>query len=110
MSGRPHKWRDVAWKEVLCDGAQSAIEYLMPDLAADMDPEREMAGIPGMELFADRADSDKDMRELDVFSIFPRWTEKMGTWRCLPNNSTSLTRVLRGKYLRRTSAFGTDGV
>ena len=49
MNNNPHKWRDMAWKEVLCDGAQSAIEYLMPDLAADMDPAREMAGIPGMD-------------------------------------------------------------
>ena len=31
------KWRDTAWKEVLSDCAQGAIEYLMPDLAADMD-------------------------------------------------------------------------
>jgi len=71
MSYSPDKWRDTAWKDVLCDAAQSAIEYFMPDLAADMDPTREMAGIPGMELFADGADSDKGMRELDVFFNVP---------------------------------------
>ena len=65
------KWRDTAWKEALCDGAQSAIEYLMPDLAADMDPTREICGIPGIELFSEGADSDKGMRELDVFFSIP---------------------------------------
>jgi hypothetical protein len=34
---RPHKWRDAAWKWAIVDGARDAIEYLMPDLASDMD-------------------------------------------------------------------------
>jgi hypothetical protein len=65
------KWRDTAWKEVLCDGAESAIEYFMPDLAADMDPTREIDGIPGRELFSEASDSDKHMLEPDVFFNIP---------------------------------------
>jgi hypothetical protein len=71
MSEKPHNWRDVAWKEVLIDGAQSAIEYLMPDLAADMDPARELTGISGLELRPEGSDSDKDMRISDVFFDVP---------------------------------------
>jgi len=71
MSYKPHNWRDMAWKEVLTDGAQSAIEYLIPDLAADMDPAREMTGIPGMEIFSEGSDSDKYMRSTDVFFDVP---------------------------------------
>ena len=56
------KWRDTAWKDVICDIPQSAIEYLMPDLAADMDPAGEIRGIPGMELFAEGTDTDEGMR------------------------------------------------
>ena len=43
------KWRDTAWKDILCDIPQSAVEYLMPDLAAKMDPAAEIRGIRGME-------------------------------------------------------------
>ena len=71
MSYTPHMWRDMAWKEVLSDGAQSAIEYLMPDLAADMDPTRELTGIPGVELYPEGSDSDKGGRVLDVFFDVP---------------------------------------
>jgi predicted transposase YdaD len=61
----------MAWKEVLRSGAQSAIEYFMPDLAADMDPTRALTGIPGMELYPEGADSDKGMRVSDVFFDVP---------------------------------------
>jgi hypothetical protein len=71
MSDNPHKWRDRAWKEVLCDGARSAIEYFMPDLAADMDPSKELNSIPGMELFSQGSNSDKGMRVLDLFFDVP---------------------------------------
>jgi hypothetical protein len=64
-------WRDMAWKEVLSDGAQSAIEYFMPDLAADRDPSKELTGIPGMELYSEGSDSDKYERVLDVFFDIP---------------------------------------
>ena len=66
-----HMWRDRAWKEVLCDGAQSAIEYFMPDLASDMDTTKEIKGIPGVELHSDGSDSNEHMRITDVFFDIP---------------------------------------
>jgi hypothetical protein len=65
------KWRDTAWKDIICGIPQSAIEYLMPDLAVDMDPTGEIRGIPGMELFAEGTDTDKGMREPDIFFNIP---------------------------------------
>jgi hypothetical protein len=44
MTGRPHKWRDTAWKRAIADGAKDAIAYFMPDLASDMDMSREVTG------------------------------------------------------------------
>ena len=66
-----HKWRDVAWKEALGGGARNAIEYFMPDLAADMDPSRDVTTIIGQELHPAGADSDKGMRSADVFLDVP---------------------------------------
>ncbi|MDR3353477.1 MAG: hypothetical protein LBO21_00400 [Synergistaceae bacterium] len=71
MSGRPHKWRDTAWKQALVDGAKEAIEYFMPDLASDMDKSREITGITGMELPIAGSDSDKGMQVSDVFLNVP---------------------------------------
>ena len=71
MTARPHKWRDVAWKRAIADGARDAIAYFMPDLAADMDASREITGITGMELPVKDSDSDKDMRVSDVFLNVP---------------------------------------
>jgi hypothetical protein len=68
----------MAWKEVLCDGAQSAMEYFMPDLASDMDPTRELTGIPGMELYPEGSDSDKGMRISDVFFDVPMRSRENG--------------------------------
>jgi hypothetical protein len=65
------KWRDTAWKDILCDIPQSAIEYFMPDLAADMNPTGEIRGIRGMELFAEGTDTDEGMREPDAFFNIP---------------------------------------
>jgi hypothetical protein len=65
------KWRDTAWKIVLCSGAESAIDYLMPDLAADMDREREINSVSGVELFSEASDTNKYMRETDVFFNIP---------------------------------------
>ncbi|MDR1471420.1 MAG: hypothetical protein LBS75_02765 [Synergistaceae bacterium] len=71
MTENPHKWRDVAWKKAIIDGARDAIAYFMPDLAADMDTSREVIGITGMELPVKDSDSDKDMRVSDVFLNVP---------------------------------------
>jgi hypothetical protein len=71
MTGRPHKWRDVAWKWAIIDGARDAIEYFMPDLASDMDTSREVTGIRGMELPVKGSDSDNDMLVSDVFLNVP---------------------------------------
>jgi hypothetical protein len=71
MTGRPHKWRDVAWKRAIVDGARDAIAYFMPDLAADMDASREVTGITGMELSVKDSDTDKDMLVSDVFLNVP---------------------------------------
>jgi hypothetical protein len=72
------KWRDRAWKEALTDGAQSALEYFMPDLVADMDPEKELIGIPGMELYSEGTNSEKEMRNLDIFLEVPLKDGKNG--------------------------------
>jgi hypothetical protein len=71
MTVRPHKWRDVAWKRAIADGAKDAIAYFMPDLASDMDPSREITGITGMELPVKDSDSDKGMLISDVFLNVP---------------------------------------
>jgi hypothetical protein len=71
MTGRPHKWRDVAWKRAIADGARDAIAYFMPDLASDMDISREVTGITGMELPIKDSDSDKGMLVSDVFLNVP---------------------------------------
>ena len=71
MSERPHKWRDTAWKRAIADGARSAIEYFMPDLAADMDNTREVSGVIDLELPLEGSGSDKDMRVADVFLSVP---------------------------------------
>jgi hypothetical protein len=71
MSERPHKWRDVAWKGAIVDGARDAIEYFMPDLASDMDTSRDIAGITGMELPVQGSDSDKGMLVTDIFLNVP---------------------------------------
>jgi hypothetical protein len=67
MTWSPHKWRDVAWKRAIADGAKDAIAYFMPDLASDMDTSREITGLTGMELPVKDSDSDKNMRVSDVF-------------------------------------------
>jgi hypothetical protein len=71
MSGRPHKWRDVAWKQAIVDGARDAICYFMPDLASDMDASKEVTGITGMELPVKGSDTDKGMLVSDVFLNVP---------------------------------------
>jgi predicted transposase YdaD len=65
------KWRDTAWKEIISDCPRSAIEYLMPDLAADMKPVRKLDGISGRELFSKGSDSDKHMLVNDIFFKIP---------------------------------------
>jgi hypothetical protein len=71
MTGSPHKWRDVAWKRAIVDGARDAIAYFMPDLASDMDTSREVTCITGMELPVKDFDSDKGMLVSDVFLNVP---------------------------------------
>jgi hypothetical protein len=71
MSERPHKWRDVAWKWAIVDGARDAIGYLMPDLASDMDLSKEITAITGMELPMRGSDSDKGMMVSDIFLNVP---------------------------------------
>ncbi|MDR1915652.1 MAG: hypothetical protein LBQ58_03640 [Synergistaceae bacterium] len=71
MSDRPHKWRDVAWKRAIVDGAKDAIGYFMPDLAANMDTSREVTGITGAELPRAGSDTDKGMLVSDVFLNIP---------------------------------------
>jgi hypothetical protein len=65
------KWRDSAWKEIISDCSKSAIEYLMPDLAADMEPAREFDGISGRELYSIGSDTDKYLLEPDIFFNIP---------------------------------------
>jgi hypothetical protein len=71
MTGNPHKWRDVAWKRAIADGARDAIAYFMPDLASDMDTSREVTAITGMELPVKDSNSDKGMLVSDVFLNVP---------------------------------------
>jgi predicted transposase YdaD len=71
MSERPHKWRDVAWKWAMVDGARDAIAYFMPDLASDVDTSRDITGITGVELPMQGSDSDKNMRVPDIFLNVP---------------------------------------
>ena len=72
------KWRDSAWKTIICDIPQRAIEYLMPDLSADMNPAGKIKGMPGVELFAKGTDTDIGMREPDVFFNIPMLNKESG--------------------------------
>jgi hypothetical protein len=83
MNEIPHKWRDVAWKEALVDGAKEAIGYFMPDLARDMDTSREVTVITGMELRMAGSDSDKGMLISDVFLSVPVIGEEDWSVACL---------------------------
>jgi hypothetical protein len=91
MTKKPHKWRDVAWKKAIIDGAQDAIAYFMPDLASDMDTSREVIGITGMELPEKDSDSDKGMRVSDIFLNVP---VKGGLERSLPGRTAGRFRML----------------
>jgi hypothetical protein len=71
MSGRPHKWRDCAWKQAIIDGARDAIAYFMPDLASDMDASREITSVAGVELPRAGSNSDKGMLVSDIFLDVP---------------------------------------
>jgi len=71
ISGRPHKWRDTAWKRALVDGARDALTYFMPDLAADMDTSKEVTGITDFALPLEDSDSDRHTRFSDVFLNVP---------------------------------------
>jgi hypothetical protein len=68
---RPHKWQDAAWKDALVNGARDAIEYFIPNLAADIDHSREITGMRGMELPAPGSGTDAGMRILDVLFSVP---------------------------------------
>jgi hypothetical protein len=68
---RPHKWRDTAWKRAIVDGAGDAIEYFMPDLAAEMDTSKEVTGITDLELPLEGSESDKHSRFSDIFLNVP---------------------------------------
>jgi hypothetical protein len=62
-------WIDTAWKEVISDCGDDAIDFFLPDLSKDMDRSRELGLIKG-ELPAIGSDSDKGGRIADVcFSV-----------------------------------------
>ena len=62
-------WIDHAWKKVLADCADDAIDFFMPELAMDRDRAKEV-GPAGGELPAIGADSDRRARIADVcFSV-----------------------------------------
>jgi hypothetical protein len=62
-------WIDSAWKKVLSDGAEDAIDFFLPELAKDRDRSTEV-GLAGGELHAIDSDSDRRARIADVcFSV-----------------------------------------
>jgi hypothetical protein len=97
MTGNPHKWRDIAWKWALVDGARDAIEYFMPDLASDMDSSREVTGIRGMELPVKGSVSDKDMLISDVFLNVPVKGGEDWSVACLAEQQHADERGKKGK-------------
>jgi predicted transposase YdaD len=72
------KWRDTAWKEVVSDCPKSAIEFLMPDLAADMNPAGIFDGIPGREIFSKGTETNKHMLEPDIYFNIPMLDAESG--------------------------------
>jgi hypothetical protein len=90
MSERPHKWRDVAWKGAIVDGARDAIEYFMPDLASGMDVSKDITGITGMELPMQGSESDKGMLVSDIFLKCSR--DRWRLERCLCRGTTTRKR------------------
>ncbi|MDR0653359.1 MAG: hypothetical protein LBG12_08640 [Synergistaceae bacterium] len=62
-------WIDAAWKKVLSDGADDAIDFFLPELAKDRDRSKEVE-LAGGELPAIGSDSDRRARIADVcFSV-----------------------------------------
>jgi hypothetical protein len=96
MTGSPHKWRDVAWKRAIADGAKDAIAYFMPDLASDMDTSREVTCITGMELPVKDSDSDKGMLVSDVFLNVPVKGEEDWSVACLAEQQDADEKGERG--------------
>jgi hypothetical protein len=106
MTGNPHKWRDVAWKWAIVDGARDAIEYFMPDLASDMDTSREVTGIRGMELPVKGSDSDKDMLVSDVFLNVPVKRGEDWSVACLAEQQDKNDEGFAGRIFGMGSAQG----
>ncbi|GHS98060.1 hypothetical protein AGMMS50276_19170 [Synergistales bacterium] len=63
-------WIDTAWKKVLSDCADDAIDFFLPELSKDRDKSREL-GLIQDELPAIDSDSDKDARIADVCFYVP---------------------------------------
>jgi hypothetical protein len=104
LSPRPHKWRDVAWKLAIVDGARDAVKYFMPDLAADMNLSKEVTGITDLALPLKGSDSDKNTRFTDVFLNVPLMGEEDGNVACFVEQQhegdSSLGERMLDSYVR----------
>ncbi|MDR0355119.1 MAG: hypothetical protein LBJ64_05230, partial [Deltaproteobacteria bacterium] len=71
MSKRPHKWRDVAWKRAIIDGADDFVGFVMKKLDDKRDQSRDITGVAGMELHVKDSDTDKGMLVSDAYLNVP---------------------------------------
>jgi hypothetical protein len=103
------KRRDRAWRETLYISGRSAIEYLMPDLAADMHPTKKIDSISALELFSRGSDSDKHMRVPDVFYNIPMLDGENGNISMFVEQQhsfdTDLARKVFDAYVRIREEF-----
>ncbi|MDR1740393.1 MAG: hypothetical protein LBR38_00895, partial [Synergistaceae bacterium] len=65
------KWRDRLWKDGLSKLAEEAVEFFMPDLAADRDVDRPIMAVVASEIPKPESASDLGMRIPDVLMKVP---------------------------------------
>jgi len=92
-------WIDAAWKKVLSDGADDAIDFFLPELAKDRDKSKEVE-LAGGELPAIDSDSDRRARIADVCFSVPLKTRKSCKIGCVVEQQHDDDRWIAEKIFR----------
>jgi hypothetical protein len=92
-------WIDAAWKKVLSDGADDAIDFFLPELSRDRDKSKEIE-LAGGELQGIGADSDIRARIADVCFSVPLITGKSCKAGCVVEQQHDDDKDFAGKIFR----------
>ena len=92
-------WIDAAWKKVLSDGADDAIDFFLPELAKDRDRSKEVE-MAGGELQGIGSDSDRRARIADVCFSVPLKTGESCKVGCVVEQQHDDDRWIAGKIFR----------